>query len=203
MNQNKLIFLSALACLTIVGMFLAAPRLRMFYLKKALYAAADSEEAAPIVRTILKSGNARGATVVSEYANQRKMCAFDASHRVVLIGDERSPEVHIVCLGPSFTLVSTGDASMDDAIGKAIPIPKTTSRRFSIGEPPRLFRGIHLVAVDEEHADFVLRPQTEPEWHRYSFHFSEGRLVASGLHDVSETELAQWQQSPDWPPDWK
>jgi hypothetical protein len=196
-KTHRLVLLTALAIVVSIWSVLLVPRLRLSRLEEALSAAVDAETAATISREILKSSVKRSKAVLLDYANEHELCEFDSTHEILLIADDVSGEIHVVYLGPGGT---TGDPLLDEAVAPGMP--ETIAQSFTIGEPPRLFRGIHLVAVDEEQADFVLRPQAEAEWHRYSFEFAGGRLVSEGLHDLNETELIQWQNSRGWPQRW-
>lgn len=191
--------MAVFAAAGMAGMFVALPRLHMWNLEKSLAAAINAKTAAPIARAVLKGNTASGTAAVAQYAEQHEWCDFDPAHALFLLCDQDSGQIHIVYVGPG-PAVSTGDAALDKAVTAAIP--EVTGMTLSIGKPPQLFQGVHLLSVAEDHADFVLRPSGDAHWYRLRFEFNNGRLIASGSHDVSDKDLAEWRKSEDWPRSW-
>ena len=201
MKKATVVPISILAIVAVVVLVFAAARLRLSHLKEALSAETDVEAAASIARTIMKSHGARGIAVVRQYVKQHENCALDATHKLLLLCDKDNGKIHIVYVGPEGKAVSTGDAALDEAITAAIP--ETTGETMSIGEPAKLFKGVHLLAAEEGQAEFVLKPKMGNEWYRVLFRFSDGRLTSQGLHEVNNTELGQWRTNQNWPKSWQ
>jgi hypothetical protein len=201
MKKIVLISLCLLVVVVTVGLALVLPHLRMAANERSLFAAPNIKVAADVARKILKSNSARGRAAIRQYADQHRLCAFDTTHDLLLLCDENNGEVYVVYAGLQGATVSTGDRSLDKAVAAAIP--EITSESFSIGKPPKLFEGMHLLTPKEDQADFVLKHKAANEWSRVSFEFDKGRLLSQGLHDVTDTEVDTWRGKQDWPETWK
>jgi hypothetical protein len=199
--MKKVAFLVAVVAAAVAaGAYVAAPRLRLFRLERALFAATDAKTAAPIARAILKNGGPPATDALIRYANQHPWCSFDPLHNVALFCDETNGQIHIVYVGPDGPEVSTGDPGLDKAVRAAIP--EVTGETLTVGEPPHLFTGIHLLPPETDRADFVLRPKATGQWYRVEFDFKDGRL-AVGSYDVSNADLSRWRKNADWPKSWQ
>lgn len=200
--KRALLVIAVLVAVGAAGIFVALPRLRVWNLEKALAAATDARTAAPIARTLLKANSPSGTRAIVQYARQHEWCDFDPAHVLFLLCDQDSGQIHIVHVGPSGPAVKTGNAPHDEAVTAAAP--EATALILSVGEPPQVFKGIHLLSAVEDHADFVLsRPSVDARWRRLHFAFENGRLMASGFHDVSDRELSEWRKNEDWPRSWQ
>jgi hypothetical protein len=200
MRKFVFVLIAVVAVAFVAGLLLSIPRLRSWRLETALAEAGDAEAAASIARTIMKSDDERGKAVLVQYANERDLCAFDTTHNLLVLCDAGGSKIHIVYVGPRGSPVSTGDAALDRAVTAAIPEP--SSETLSMGDPPVLFNGVHLLAAEPAQADFILREQAGSEWHRLCLKFTRGRLMSQGVHSVSDAELQEWRKNPDWPPSW-
>lgn len=197
MKKPVSVFILALISLIIIVLVVVAPYLRLGHLEKSLYDAKNAEEAATVARAIMKANSSRGMHVIQEYANQQDLCALDAAHGILLIGDEATGKIHEVYAGPQGTIVASGDSSLDKAVRAAIP--ETTLESFSIGEPPVLIEGVHVLSSEATQVDFLLKTKTDNEWYRFSCKFAGDRLTEQRFYDVSNKELQTWQEKQDWP----
>jgi len=199
--MKKVAFIVGVVAAIVAGAYVAVPRLRLSRLERALFAATDAKSAAPIARAILENGGPRAGDSLIQYAKQHPWCSFDPLHKVALLCDETKGQIHFVYVGPSGSGVSPSDPALEKLLDAAIP--ETTSEIGTVDEPPRLYTGIHLLPPETNRADFVLRPKAKDQWLRIRFEFKDGRLVARGVYDVSNSDLSRWRKSTDWPKSWQ
>lgn len=201
MKKIVLISLCLLVVVIALGLAFGLPHLRLAADRKSLFSAPNQKVAATIARKIMKSNSAQGRATIQQYADQHRLCAFDTIHNLLLLCDDNNGAIYVVYAGLQGTTVSTGNSSLDKAVAAALP--ETTSDSFSIGKPPKLFEGIHLLTPKEDQADFILKHKVSNEWYRVSFKFNKGRLLSQGLYDVTNAEVDIWRGSQDWPEMWK
>ena len=165
------------------------PWLAVFSLGRQLRATHEPGAAAALVDRLLEYDSAYACAIVAQYASESHLRAFDRHHRIFLEHDPSTGTTHEV-------IASSAPA--------ALPRQRT-SQHIVLGDPSIVFSRLHCVGRenDSDHVvTFVCKDKNSPHYRALVFQFHQSRLISEGVRDVTQPDLARWQQAEDWPQDW-
>lgn len=133
---------------------------------------------------LLERGGRTRMRAIAEFARESELAAFDELHRVLVVADATTGQVHVA--GPLGTAQSLACRSM----------------RATGGAPVQI-AGVHRVESTDEYAVFLLRAASPPLYElMLQLDIAGGQPPRTMSAVPTPAQLAAWQSAPDWPESW-